>query len=332
MPEKMTAMVLPAAGEALRQSIVDRPVPGANDLLIKVSTCGVCRTDLHLLDGELPDAVFPMIPGHEIVGTIVAMGPSVSGFHTGDRVGVPWLGHTCGQCFYCASGHENLCDHPSFTGCTINGGYAEYVAADSRYCFPLPANYSDIEAAPLLCAGLIGYRALRMAGDAKHIGVYGFGAAAQIITQIACREGRTVSAFTRASDTQAQQLAYDCGAAWAGSSNVAAPVELDAALLFAPAGELVPKALLDVRKGGVVICAGIHMSDIPTFPYALLWGERSLRSVANLTRRDGEDFLKVASHTPLCMRITAYPLAQANQALSDLRTGTLKGTAVLKIA
>lgn len=275
MSEKMTAMVLPAAGAALQQALVDRPLTGANDLLIKVSTCGVCRTDLHLLDGELPDSVFPMIPGHEIVGTIVAMGASVRGFKIGDRVGVPWLGRTCGQCFYCVCGRENLCDHPSFTGYTINGGYAEYAAADSRYCFSLPASYSDLEAAPLLCAGLIGYRALGMVGDARHIGVYGFGAAAQIITQIACREGKTVSAFTRAADKQAQQLAYDCGATWAGSSNVAAPAKLDAALLFAPAGELVPKALFDVRKGGVVVCAGIHMSDIPTFPYTLLWGSEA---------------------------------------------------------
>ncbi|WP_034296106.1 zinc-dependent alcohol dehydrogenase family protein [Herbaspirillum sp. RV1423] len=328
----MTAMVLNAAGEALQLRSVEKPVAQANDLLIKVHACGVCRTDLHLVDAELPNAVFPVIPGHEIVGTIVATGSAVQRFRIGDRVGVPWLGHTCGHCPYCVGGRENLCDHPSFTGCTINGGYAEYVAADSQYCFPIPDNYSDLEAAPLLCAGLIGYRALRMAGQAQRIGVYGFGAAAQIITQIACHQGRTVYGFTRPGDSAAQRLAYDCGVAWAGSSDEAPPSPLDAALLFAPAGELVPQALRHVHKGGIVICAGIHMSDIPTFPYSLLWGERSICSVANLTRQDGQDFFALLSEVPLHMHIVPYPLKEANQALSDLRSGALKGTAVLQIS
>lgn len=332
MQEKMKAMVLSAAGEALQLRSVEKPVAGANDLLIRVHTCGVCRTDLHLLDAELPNAVFPIIPGHEIVGTIVATGSAVQSFRIGDRAGVPWLGHTCGRCSYCVAGQENLCDHASFTGCTINGGYAEYVAADSQYCFPMPGMYSNLEAAPLLCAGLIGYRALRMAAEAKRIGVYGFGAAAQIITQIACHQGRTVYGFTRPGDQAAQQLAYDCGVVWAGSSDEEPPSPLDAALLFAPVGELVPQALRHVHKGGAVICAGIHMSDIPAFPYALLWGERRICSVANLTRRDGQDFFTLVSKMPLRMHVVPYPLEEANQALSDLRSGRLRGTAVLQIS
>ncbi|SDG43823.1 zinc-dependent alcohol dehydrogenase family protein [Paraburkholderia phenazinium] len=327
----MRAMVFDGADGQLRDLQVADPVPAAGQLLIDVHTCGVCRTDLHLVDHELPHPKRPVIPGHEIVGTVAAVGPGVSGFSVGQRVGVPWVGHTCGQCRYCRSGRENLCDEPGFTGYTIDGGYAERTVADSRYCFHLPEQYSDLEAAPLLCAGLIGYRTLAMAGDAQRIGIYGFGAAAHIVAQIARHQGRSVYAFTRDGDMAAQRLALRLGATWAGSSNEAAPDELDAALLFAPVGALVPLALQAVVKGGVVVCGGIHMSDIPSFPYDFLWGERRVVSVANLTREDGLAFMRLAAEVALDIETTRYPLGEANQALADLREGKLTGAAVLAI-
>jgi propanol-preferring alcohol dehydrogenase len=307
------------------------PVPAAGQLLIDIHACGICRTDLHLVDRELPHPKQPVIPGHEIVDTVAALGAGVTGFAVGERVGVPWLGRTCGHCRYCVANRENLCDEPGFTGYTIDGGYAERTVADSRYCFHLPAQYPDVEAAPLLCAGLIGYRTLSMAGDAKRIGIYGFGAAAHIVAQVARHQGRTVYAFTRRGDVAAQRLALRLGAHWAGSSDDAAPDELDAALLFAPVGALVPVALKAVVKGGTVVCGGIHMSDIPSFPYAFLWGERRVVSVANLTREDGLAFMKLAAQTRLVIETTRYPLGEANRALNDLREGKLTGAAVLSI-
>ncbi|MFM0669832.1 zinc-dependent alcohol dehydrogenase family protein [Paraburkholderia sediminicola] len=328
----MRAMVFDGSESRLKDRQVPEPIPAAGELLIDIHACGVCRTDLHLVDHELVHPKQPVIPGHEIVGTVAALGADVTGFAIGDRVGVPWVGRTCGHCRYCLSERENLCDDPGFTGYTLDGGYAERTVADSRYCFHLPAQYSDIEAAPLLCAGLIGYRTLSMAGDAQRIGIYGFGAAAHIVAQIARHQGRSVYAFTRPGDAAAQQLALRLGASWAGNSDETPPDELDAALLFAPVGALVPVALQAVAKGGVVVCGGIHMSDIPSFPYAFLWGERRVASVANLTREDGIAFMRVAAQTRLEIETTTYALGDANQALNDLREGKLTGAAVLSIS
>ncbi|RQQ02838.1 zinc-binding alcohol dehydrogenase family protein [Burkholderia stagnalis] len=305
------------------------PSPGPGQLLIDVRACGVCRTDLHVVDGDLRAPKRPVIPGHEIVGTVASLGPGTSGFAIGERVGVPWLGHTCGHCAFCASGRENLCDTPGFTGYTLDGGYAERTVADARFCLRLPPGYDDVQAAPLLCAGLIGYRALTLAGDARRLGLYGFGAAAHIVAQVARHQGRRVYAFTRPGDTAAQQLALRLGACWAGGSDEPAPEPLDAALIFAPVGALVPLALGAVEKGGTVVCAGIHMTDIPSFPYALLWEERRLLSVANLTRADGDAFMALAGRIPLDIETTRYPLADANRALDDLRAGRVSGAAVL---
>ena len=327
----MRAMVFDGDSPILREEDVPDPKPGIGEVLIDVHACGVCRTDLHLVDRELDRPKRPVIPGHEIVGTVAEVGAGVTGFAVGDRVGVPWVGYTCRHCRYCLSARENLCDEARFTGYTIDGGYAQRTVADSRYCFHLPVQYSDIEAAPLLCAGLIGYRTLSMAGDARRIGIYGFGAAAHIVAQVARHQRRTVYAFTRPGDQAAQQLALRMGAAWAGDSNQAPPDELDAALLFAPVGALVPQALRAVVKGGVVVCGGIHMSDIPSFPYSFLWGERRLVSVANLTRDDGLDFMRIASETRLTLETTTYALEDANRALADLRDGRLTGAAVLAI-
>jgi propanol-preferring alcohol dehydrogenase len=322
-------MVFDGENPRLREAELPDPKPGPGELLIDVHACGVCRTDLHVVDGDLTQPKKPVIPGHEIVGTVAALGAGVTGFAPGDRVGVPWLGHTCGHCRFCANGRENLCDAPGFTGYTIDGGYATRTVADARYCFHLPRQYSDVEAAPLLCAGLIGYRSLAMAGDAPRIGIYGFGAAAHIVAQVARHQGRTVYAFTRPGDTAAQQFARRLGAAWAGGSDERAPEELDAALLFAPVGALVPAALRALTKGGTVVCGGIHMSDIPSFPYAWLWEERRIVSVANLTREDGATFMAIAARHKLEIETTPYPLARANEALADLREGRLTGAAVL---
>lgn len=324
----MLAMRVHAAGSPLLADQVTVREPGALEILLRVLACGVCRTDLHVLDGELPGTPFPVTPGHEIVGRVEKIGNGVRRFHVGDRVGVPWLGDTCGVCSYCRTGFENLCDRARFTGYTLDGGYAEYAVADARYCCTVPARYSDTQAAPLLCAGLIGYRAYRMAGDGT-LGLYGFGAAAHLLAQVARAEGRQVFAFTRPGDLDAQQFARSLGAAWAGSSDEAPPQPLDAAILFAPVGALVPAALAAVRKGGRVVCAGIHMSDIPSFPYSLLWGERSICSVANLTRADAAEFMHVAAAVPLDPRVETFPLDQANVALQRLRGGQLQGAAVL---
>ncbi len=305
------------------------PSPGPGQILIDVHACGVCRTDLHVVDGDLTEPKRPVIPGHEIVGTVAALGQGVTGFTVGERVGVPWLGHTCGHCAFCAAHRENLCDAPGFTGYTIDGGYAERTVADAHYCLRLPPGYDDVHAAPLLCAGLIGYRTLALAGDAHRVGIYGFGAAAHIVAQVARHQGREVYAFTRPGDTAAQQLALRLGARWAGGSDTPAPEPLDAALIFAPVGALVPLALAAVVKGGTVVCGGIHMTDIPSFPYSLLWEERKLLSVANLTRADGDAFMAIAGQIPLEIEATRYPLADANRALDDLRTGRLSGAAVL---
>ncbi len=327
----MRAMVLDAPGRALRPTSIPRPSPGTGEVLIQVHACGVCRTDLHLVDGELPDPKRPVVPGHEIVGSVVERGSGVQQ-DIGTRVGVPWLGWTCGVCRYCASGRENLCGEARFTGYQLDGGYAEYALADARYCFALPARYGDIDAAPLLCAGLIGYRAFRLAGDVKRLGIYGFGAAAHLIAQVAVGQGREVFAFTRKGDAHGQAFARQLGVAWAGSSDELPPAPLDAALIFAPAGPLVPAALAAVARGGTVVCAGIHMSDIPSFPYRLLWGERSVRSVANLTRQDAREFLSLAASMPISVHARPYPLAAANDALADLRAGSIDGAAVLTIA
>ena len=322
----MLAMRLHAPGTPLRAERVSRPKPGPGQVLLRVSACGVCRTDLHVVDGDLTEGRYPLVPGHEIVGRVVRGGTR---FATGARVGVPWLGWTCGACEYCASGRENLCEHARFTGYTLDGGYAEYTVADERFCFALPESYGDAEAAPLLCAGLIGYRCYAFAGDARRIGLYGFGAAAHILAQVARAEGRQVFAFTRPSDTKGKEFALQCGAHWAGGSDEAPPEALDAAIIFASVGSLVPQALAAVKKGGRVVCGGIHMSDIPAFPYALLWGERRVQSVANLTRADGDAFMRVAAETPIRTQTKAYPLAQANEALAALRDGKLEGAAVL---
>ena len=315
-------MLLDAPGKPLRAAEMPLPRPAAGELLIRVHACGVCRTDLHVVDGELPAGRQPLVPGHQIVGTVDG---------SGRRVGVPWLGWTCGECRFCRSGRENLCDRARFTGCDRDGGFAEYAVADARFCFPIPEGYPDLQAAPLLCAGLIGHRALRMAGAAQRLGLYGFGAAAHIVCQVARHEGRRVFAFTRPGDEEAQAFARELGAEWAGATDAAAPAELDAAIIFAPAGELVPVALRDVAKGGTVVCAGIHMSDIPSFPYADLWGERSIRSVANLTRRDAEEFLALAPRIPVRTTVVPYALEQAGAALADLRSGRLRGAAVLQL-
>jgi alcohol dehydrogenase, propanol-preferring len=325
----MRAMLLEAPHVPLREAEVPRPRPGPEQILLQVRACGVCRTDLHVLDGELPDPKLPLIPGHEIVGTVVEKGERVDRFDQGQRVGVPWLGFTDGTCRYCRSGRENLCDQARFTGYQLDGGYAEYTLADQRYVFALPAGYGDAEAAPLLCAGLIGYRSYMMAGEGRRLGLYGFGAAAHIIIQVARQQGRDVYAFTRSGDVQAQQFARDLGAVWAGASDALPPDELDAAILFAPVGALIPQALRAVAKGGIVVCAGIHMSDIPSFPYRLLWGERTVRSVANLTRRDGEEFLALAPRVPVRTEVETFPLSEANEALARLRSGRIRGAAVL---
>lgn len=325
----MRAMVLEAAGRPLVAVDRARPEPGPGQVLVRVHACGVCRTDLHVVDGELPDPSLPIVPGHEIVGTVEAVGEGVDRFTQGARVGVPWLGFTCGDCAFCRAGKENLCDRARFTGYQLDGGYADYTVADQRYCFPVSGDYSDAEAAPLLCAGLIGYRSLVMAGEAERLGIYGFGAAAHIVAQVARYQGRRIFAFTRPGDADAEDFARELGAEWAGPSNQPAPEPLDAAIIFAPVGPLVPAALRAVQKGGTVVCAGIHMSDIPSFPYEILWGERTVRSVANLTRRDGEEFLALAPKVPVRTAIETFPLDDANEALSRLRDGRLRGAAVL---
>jgi propanol-preferring alcohol dehydrogenase len=327
--EVMDAMVLDAPGLPLRHARVPRPLPGSGEVLLQVNSCGVCRTDLHVAGGELADPKLPLILGHEIVGTVMAAGPGVERFAPGDRVGVPWLGWTCGRCSYCRSGRENLCDRARFTGYHRDGGYAGYTVADARFCLALPDTYDDVHAAPLLCAGLIGYRALRAAGDAERLGLYGFGAAAHLVAQVACHQGRRVFAFTREGDTEGQTFARELGAEWAGASTRVPPHGLDAAIIFAPVGALVPMALGSVVKGGTVVCAGIHMSPVPSFPYELLWGERSIRSVANLTRRDGEEFFHIAQQLPLRVKIETLPLTQANEGLSRLAAGLVWGAAVL---
>ena len=325
----MKAMLLERAGAPLVPTDLPDPQPGANEVLIRVRACGVCRTDLHVVDGELTRPKLPLVLGHEIVGEVIGLGSAVVRFALGDRVGVPWLGWTCGECRYCTSGRENLCDRARFTGYDIDGGYAELTAADERYCFALPVGPSDQTVAPWLCAGLIGYRALKLAGAARRLGIYGFGAAAHVVTQVAIAEGREVYAFTRDGDVAAQTFARALGAVWAGPSSAPPPQELDAALIFAPAGALVPVALRATAKGATVVCGGIHMSDIPAFAYALLWGERVVRSVANLTRADAIEFLPLAARIPIATHTVAYPLAQANQALADLRAGRFSGAAVL---
>jgi propanol-preferring alcohol dehydrogenase len=325
----MRAMVLDAPGRQLRLAKLPMPKPGPQQLRLRVAACGVCRTDLHILDGELAHPKLPLVLGHEIVGRVEAMGSAVEGFAIGDRVGVPWLGFTDGTCFYCRSSHENLCDNARFTGYQIDGGYASHMAADARYCFHLPEGYSNAEAAPLLCAGLIGYRSLTMTGDAVRLGLYGFGAAAHIVAQVAQHQGRQVLAFTRPGDGQAQEFARELGAVWAGGSDESPPEALDAAIIFAPVGALVPTALKAVRKGGIVVCGGIHMSDIPAFPYELLWEERVVRSVANLTREDAQEFLALAPKVPVKTRVVPMPLSAANEALDRLRQSELTGAAVL---
>jgi len=325
----MRAMVLHTQGQPLTEAQVPIPEPGPGRLVLKVRACGVCRTDLHVLDGDLNEPKLPLIPGHEIVGTVEALGPGIEKFRIGGRVGVPWLGWTCGRCPFCRTGRENLCDRALFTGYTLDGGYAEYATADERYCFAVPESYSDVQAAPLLCAGLIGFRALSFAGPAARLGLYGFGAAAHIIAQIAVGQGRKVFAFTRPGDGAKQEFARRLGAVWAGDSGVLPPEELEAALIFAPAGDLVPAALRAVEKGGTVVCAGIHMSAIPAFPYQILWGERRVVSVANLTRQDGETFFALAARIPIRTEARVYPLREANRALSDLRAGAFQGAAVL---
>jgi alcohol dehydrogenase, propanol-preferring len=324
------AMVLDAARRPLRADAQRaEPVPGPTDLLLQVRACGVCRTDLHIVDGELEHPKSALVPGHEIVGEVLALGHEVQGHRVGDRVGVPWLGFTCGECAFCRSGRENLCDRPRFTGYDVDGGYAERTAADARYCFPLPSQFTDTEAAPLLCSGLIGYRALRLAGDARRVGLYGFGASAHLIAQVAHHRGQEVFAFTRPGDGAGQAFARRVGADWAGGSDEVAPRPLDAALIFAPVGALVPAALRATAKGGTVVCAGIHMSDLPSFPYRLLWEERVVRSVANLTRQDGAEFLPLAAEIPIRTTTTSFPLDEANEALARLRSGGIGGAAVL---
>jgi propanol-preferring alcohol dehydrogenase len=324
-------MILEQPGTALKEADLPEPEPGPRQVRVKVHVCGICRTDLHVVDGDLTEPVLPIVPGHQIVGVVDKIGAEVGSLKPGDRVGVPWLGGSCGECRYCRSGRENLCDNARYTGYQINGGFAEKCVADERFCFPIPAGYPDLQAAPLLCAGLIGYRALSMAGDGRRLGFYGFGAAAHILVQVAAYQRREVYAFTREGDTEAQKFALDLGAVWAGESGQIPPAELDAAIIFAPVGELLPTALKAVAKGGIVVCAGIYMSDIPSFPYSLLWEERVVRSVANLTRRDGEEFLALAPRVPVKTEVTAYPLDKAGQALDDLRAGRFTGAAVVVV-
>src|SRR5438034_7509026 len=327
----MRAMVLHKPRRPLELRDIRRPEPGLGEILLAVHACGVGRTDLHVADGDLPNPTLPLVPGHEIVGTVAGLGADVRGWTLGERAGVPWLGWTCGECRYCRTGRENLCQRARFTGYHLDGGYTDYAVADARYVFRIPADYQDLEAAPLLCAGLIGYRSLVAAGDAERLGLYGFGAAAHIVAQVARHQGRRVFAFTRAGDTDAQRFALELGAVWAGASDDRPPEPLDAAIIFAPVGSLVPMALRTVAKGGTVVCAGIHMSEIPAFPYDLLWGERVVRSVANLTRKDGEEFLALAPKAPVRTEIESYPLEHANEALGNLRAGRVRGAAVLKI-
>jgi alcohol dehydrogenase, propanol-preferring len=327
----MRAMVLDRPGEALREEERAAPAAGAGQVRVRVTACGVCRTDLHVVDGDLPALGRPVVPGHQIVGVIDAVGSGVQGLAIGHRVGVPWLGWTCGVCRFCLSGRENLCGEARFTGYHIDGGFAEQAVADARYCFPLPAGYADAQAAPLLCAGLIGYRSLRMAGDAERVGLYGFGAAAHIVVQVARHQGRRVFAFTRPGDREGREFALSLGASWAGAAGEAPPERLDAAIVFAPVGDLVPAALRAVDRGGIVVCAGIHMSDIPSFPYSILWEERVVRSVANLTRRDGEEFLALAPRVPVRTEVESFPLSKANEALDRLRRGRVRGAAALVV-
>lgn len=327
----MRAMVLEAPNHSLRESNIGKPTPASGQVLLEVSVCGVCRTDLHIADGELPDPKLPLVLGHEIIGKVVDTGGGVERFQIGDRVGVPWLGWTCGVCESCRSGRENLCTRARFTGYQVDGGYAEFTVADGRFCLPIPDSYSDRQAAPLLCAGLIGYRSLVATGDAPRLGIYGFGAAAHIVAQVARHQGRRLFAFTRPGDIHGQAFARSLGAEWAGGSDEAPPQELDAAIIFAPVGSLVPTALRHCSRGGVVVCAGIHMSAIPSFPYELLWGERMIRSVANLTRRDGEEFLRVAPAASVETQTQSYALREANEALADLREGRVTGAAVLLV-
>jgi propanol-preferring alcohol dehydrogenase len=323
-------MVLDRPGAPLEPAELPDPEPGPGQVLVDVDACAVCRTDLHVVDGELTEPKLPLVPGHQIVGRVAAAGEGAERFRAGDRVGVPWLGWTCGECRYCRSGRENLCDRARFTGYQIDGGYAERAAADARFCFPVPEQYPDLQAAPLLCAGLIGYRSYRMTGDAERLGLYGFGASAHIVCQVALHEGRRVFAFTREGDEAAQAFARELGAEYAGDALAPAPEELDAAIIFAPVGALVPAALRATAKGGTVVCAGIHMSDIPSFPYELLWGERVLRSVANLTRRDGDEFMQLAPQVPVRTTVEPYPLERANEALDRLRAGEVRGAAVIQ--
>jgi alcohol dehydrogenase, propanol-preferring len=325
----MRAMVLYQTKTPLKESPLPDPEPFGGEVLVRIEACAVCRTDLHVIDGELPNPKLPIIPGHEIVGRVISRGEGAERFAIGARVGIPWLARTCGVCDYCKAGKENLCDQPLFTGYTRDGGYAELTTADERYCVPIPETHSDTEAAPLLCAGLIGFRSLVKTGGARHVGIYGFGAAAHLVAQVAVYQGRKVYAFTRAGDNEGQEFARSLGATWAGSSEELPPAELEAAIIFAPVGSLVPQALRAVRKGGTVVCGGIHMSDIPQFPYELLWGERQICSVANLTRKDAEEFMAIAPKVPVRTHTEIFPLANANEALHRLRTGQLRGAAVL---
>ena len=325
----MRAMLFESVGQPLREATIETPSPGPGQVLLDVRACAVCRTDLHVVDGDLTEPKLPLVLGHEIVGTVSEVGEGVGQFAPGDRVGVPWLGWTCGACDYCGTARENLCDRARFTGYHLDGGYAEHAVADARYCFAIPDGYPDLQAAPLLCAGLIGYRSYRMTGNAQRLGIYGFGGAAHIVTQVAKHQGRRVFAFTKSGDTHGQAFARELGADWAGGSDEAPPEPLDAAVIFAPVGDLVPAALRAVVKGGTVVCGGIHMSEIPPIPYDILWGERVVRSVANLTRRDGEEFLEIAPQVPVRTEVQPYPLSEANRALDDLRSGNVRGAAVL---
>lgn len=328
----MRAMVLLHQKEPLQLQEIAKPEPNENQVLIKVSACGICRTDLHVVDGDLTEPVLPLIPGHQIIGTVVKTGSNVKSFSSGDKIGVPWLGGSCGHCSFCVSGQENLCDESQYTGYQINGGFAEYTVANEQFCFPVPEQYPDIQAAPLLCAGLIGYRSYKKTGDANRLGLYGFGAAAHILIQVAKYHQQEVFVFTRKGDTESQKFAERLGADWVGASGDVPQKKLDAAIIFAPVGELVIDALKTIRKGGIVVCAGIHMSDIPSFPYALIWGERTVTSVANLTRKDGLEFLSLAPEVPVRTEVTSYPLERTNDALDDLRNGRFNGAAVIKIS
>lgn len=327
----MKAMVFEKVGKPLEMKELPNPEPDKNQLQLKVLSCGICRTDLHIIDGELEEPNLPLILGHQIVGVVKKIGENVSEYEVGDKVGVPWLGRTCGECEFCKEGRENLCDNALFTGYDINGGFAEYTVANAQFCFPIPEEYPANQAAPLLCAGLIGYRSFRKTGDPKKLGLYGFGSAAHILTQVALKKDIEVYAFTKPGDKEGQQFAKNMGASWSGSSETLPPEKLDASIIFAPVGNLVPQALKALKKGGNIVCGGIHMSDIPSFPYNDLWGERSIESVANLTRKDGKEFMKIAPDVPVETQITTYNLSEANEALNDLREGNFKGSAVLEI-